>query len=63
LEGSDSTQSPPPVESEDQGAGKKRKLPEDLTSSGSSKPKDVPRDQSTSKNPLASLFDFLEVDS
>jgi hypothetical protein len=51
------------AESEDQGAGKKRKCPEDLTSSGSSKPKDVPQEQSTSKNPPASLFDFLEDDS
>jgi hypothetical protein len=62
LEGSDSTQSPPPSESEEQGAGKKRKRPEDLTSSGTSKPKDVPQDQSTSRNPPASLFDFLEAD-
>jgi hypothetical protein len=63
LEGSDSTQSPPLAESEEQGASKKRKRPEDLTSSGSSKPKDVPQDQSTSKNPHASLFDFLKADS
>jgi hypothetical protein len=34
-----------------------------LTSLGTSKPKDVPHDQSTSKNPHASLFDFLEADS
>jgi hypothetical protein len=27
------------------------------------KPKDVPHEQSTSKNPPASLFDFLEADS
>jgi hypothetical protein len=63
LEGSDSTQSPPSAEFEGHGAGKKRKRPKDLTSSGSSKPKDVPQDQSTSKNPPASLFDFLEADS
>jgi hypothetical protein len=63
LEGSDSTQSPPPTESEDQDAGKKRKCPEDLTSSSSSKPKDVSQEQSTSKNHPASLFDFLEADS
>jgi hypothetical protein len=63
LEGSDSTQSPPLAESEDQGAVKKRKHPEDLISSGSSKPKDVPQDQSPSKNSPASLFDFLEADS
>jgi hypothetical protein len=41
LEGSNSTLSPPPAEFEDQGADKKRKRPEDLTSSVSSKPKDV----------------------
>jgi hypothetical protein len=63
LEGSNSTQSHPQDESEEHGAGKKRKRPEDLTSSGSSKPKDVPQDQSTSKNRPASLFDFLEADS
>jgi hypothetical protein len=63
LEGSNSTQSPPPAESEEQGACKKRKHLEDLTSSGTSKPKDMPQDQSTSRNPPASLFDFLEADS
>ena len=63
LEGSDSTLSPPPAESENQGADKKRKHPEDLTCSGSSKPKDVPQDQSTSKDPPPTLFDFLEADS
>jgi hypothetical protein len=63
LEGSDSTLSPPPAEYENQGADKKRKHPEDLTSSGSSKPKDVPQDQSTSKDPPPTLFDFLEADS
>jgi hypothetical protein len=52
-----------PTEFEEQGAGKKRKRLEDLTSSGSSKPKDVPQDQSTSKKPPASLFNFLEADS
>jgi hypothetical protein len=62
LEGSDSTLSPPPAESEDQGADKKRKCLEDLTSSGSSKPKDVPQDQSISKDPPPTLFDFLEAD-
>jgi hypothetical protein len=63
LEGIDSTQSPPPAESEEHGADKKRKCLEVLTSSGSSKPKEVSDDQSTSKNPPASLFDFLEADS
>jgi hypothetical protein len=63
LEGSDSTLSPPPAEYENQGADKKRKRPEYLTSSGSSKPKDVPQDQSTSKDPPPTLFDFLEADS
>jgi hypothetical protein len=42
LEGSDSTLSPPLAESEAQGAEKKRKHTEDLTSSGTSNPKDVP---------------------
>jgi hypothetical protein len=54
---------PPPAESEDQGADKKRKRPEDLTSSGSSKPKDVLQNQSTSKDPHPTLFDFLEANS
>jgi hypothetical protein len=63
LEGSDSTLTPPPAESENQGADKKRKHPEDLTYPGSSKPKDVPQDQSTSKDHPPTLFDFLEADS
>jgi hypothetical protein len=63
LEGIDSTESPPPAESKEEGASKKRKRLEDLTSSGSSKPKDVLQDQSTSKNPPTSLFDFFEADS
>jgi hypothetical protein len=42
LEGSDSTLSPPLAESEAQGAEKKQKHTEDLTSSGTSNPKDVP---------------------
>jgi hypothetical protein len=61
--GGDSTLSAPPAESENQGADKKRKRPEDLNSSGSSKPKDVPHDQATSKDPPPTLFDFLEADS
>jgi hypothetical protein len=60
---SDSTQSPSPAKSEELGADRKRKRQEDCSSLGTSKPKDVPQDQSTSKNPPASLFDFLETDS
>jgi hypothetical protein len=52
LEGSDSTQSPPRAESEEQDAGKKRKHPNDLTSLGTSKPKDVSQDQSSSRTLL-----------
>jgi hypothetical protein len=62
LEVSDSTQSPPPAESEELCADRKRKHQEDCTSLGTSKLKDVQHDQSTSKNPPASLFDFLEAD-
>jgi hypothetical protein len=60
LEGSDSTLSPPPAESEVQSLDKKRKRLEDLTSSGSSKPKDVPQEQSTSKDPPHTMFDLLD---
>jgi hypothetical protein len=42
LEGSDSTLSPPLAKSETQVVEKKRKHTEDLTSSGTSNPKDVP---------------------
>jgi hypothetical protein len=42
LEGSDSTLSPPPAVSEVHGSNKKQKCLEDLTFSGTSKPKDVP---------------------
>jgi hypothetical protein len=41
YEGSDSTLSPPPAESEVQSVDNKRRHLEDLTSSGPSKPKDV----------------------
>jgi hypothetical protein len=61
LEGSDSTQSPPPAKSEEQGADRKRKHQEDLTSLGTSNLKDAPQDQSTSNKPPTSLFDFLET--
>jgi hypothetical protein len=63
LEGSDSTLSPFLAESEVQSVDKKRKRLEDLTSSGSSKPKDVLQEQSTSKDPPSTLFDFLGADS
>jgi hypothetical protein len=61
--GTGSTQSPPPANTIDQDAGRKRKQQEDLSSLGLSKSKDVPQDQSTSKKPPASLYDFLESDS
>jgi hypothetical protein len=61
LEGSDSTLSPPLAEYEVQSVDKKRKRLEDLTSSGSSKPKDVPLEESTSKD--RTLFNFLGADS
>jgi hypothetical protein len=61
LEASDSTQSPPPAESEELCADRKKKHQEDCTSLGTSKPKDVQHDQSTSKNPPTSLFDFLKL--
>jgi hypothetical protein len=60
LEGSDSTLSPPPAKSKVQSIDKKRKRPEDLTSTGSSKPKDVPHEQSTSKDPPPTMFDLLD---
>jgi hypothetical protein len=63
LEGSGSTQSPPPAESEEQDACRKTKCQEYLISSGTSKSIDVPYDPSTSKKPHASLYDFLEYDS
>jgi hypothetical protein len=50
LEGSDSTLLPSLAECEAQGAEKKRKRMEDLTSSGTSNPKDVPREQTTSRD-------------
>jgi hypothetical protein len=63
LEGSDSTLSPPPAEFVVQSVDKKRKRLEYSTSSCSSKPKDVPQEQSTSKDPPSTLFDFLGADS
>jgi hypothetical protein len=48
LEESDSTLSPPLAESEAQGSEKKQKHLEDVTSSGTSKPTDVPQKQEAS---------------
>jgi hypothetical protein len=61
LEGSDSTLSPPPAKSKTQGAEKKRKRAEDLTSSGTSNPKDVPQEQTTSKGSGLDIFELLDL--
>jgi hypothetical protein len=50
----------PLAESEVQSVDKKWKRLEDLTSSGSSKPKDIPQEQSTSKDPPPTMFDLLD---
>jgi hypothetical protein len=60
LEGSDSTLSPPLAESEAQGPEKKQKRLEDSTSSGTSKPKDVPQEQTTSKDSVPTMFELLD---
>jgi hypothetical protein len=60
LEGSDCTLSPPLAESEAQGAEKKRKCTEDLTSSGTSNPKGVPQEQMTSKGFNLDIFELLD---
>jgi hypothetical protein len=60
LEGSDSTLSPPLAESETQGADKKWKHTKDLTSSGTSNPKDVPQEQTTSKGSILDIFELLD---
>jgi hypothetical protein len=60
LEGSDSTLSPPPTESETQGAQKKQKCAEELTSSGTSNPKDVQQEQTTSKGSALDIFELLD---
>jgi hypothetical protein len=60
LEESDSTLSPPLAEFEAQGPEKKRKRLEDLTSSGTSKPKDVPQEQTASKDSVPTMFELLD---
>jgi hypothetical protein len=60
LEGSDSTLSPPLANSEAQCAEKKRKRMEDLTSSVTSNPKDVPREQTTSRDSVPAIFELLD---
>jgi hypothetical protein len=60
LEGSDSTFLPPLAESEAQGPEKKWKRPEDSTSSGTSKPKDVPQEQTTSRDSVPTMFELLD---
>jgi hypothetical protein len=59
-EGSDSTLSPPSAKSETQGAEKKQKRTEDLTSSGTSNPKDVLQEQTTSKGSALDIFELLD---
>jgi hypothetical protein len=60
LEGSDSILSPPIAESESQGAEKKQKHMEDLTSSGTSNPKDVPQEETTVKGSDLDIFELLD---
>jgi hypothetical protein len=52
--------SPPLAECEAQGAEKKRKRVEDLTSSGTSNSKDVPQEQTTSKGSDLDIFELLD---
>jgi hypothetical protein len=60
LEGSDSTLLPPLAESETQLAEKKQKHAKDLISLGTSNPKDVPREQATSKGSALDIFKLLD---
>jgi hypothetical protein len=59
-EESDSTTSPPPANSEDRGLEKKRKHLEDLTSSSTSIPKDVPREPAA-KDSALDMFELLDL--
>jgi hypothetical protein len=61
LEGGDSTLSPPLAEYETKGAEKKRIRAEDLTSLGTSNPKDVPYKQMTSKGSGLDIFELLDL--
>jgi hypothetical protein len=58
--GSDSTLSPPLTDSEAQGTEKKWKCMEDLTSSGTSNPKDVPQEQTTSRDYVPTMFELID---
>jgi hypothetical protein len=58
VEESDSTLSPPRAKSEAQGSEKKQKCLEDLTSSGTSKSKDVPQEQTASKDSVPTMLDL-----
>jgi hypothetical protein len=51
---------PPLAESEAQGPEKKRKRLEDLISLGTSKPKDAPQEQTTSKDSDLAMFELLD---
>jgi hypothetical protein len=61
LEGSDSTLSPPLADSEAQGAEKKRKRTEYLTSSGTSNRKDVLQKPTISKDTNFGTFGLLDL--
>jgi hypothetical protein len=52
--------SPPLAESETQVAEKKRKRTEDLTSLGTSNPKDVPREQTAVEGSNLNIFGLLD---
>jgi hypothetical protein len=52
--------SPPLADSKAQGAEKKRKRTEDLTSSGTSNPKDVPHEPMISKDSDFRIFGLLD---
>jgi hypothetical protein len=60
LQGSDSTLLPPLIESKAQGPEKKQKCLEDSTSSGTSKPKDVPQEQTASKDSIPTKLELLD---
>jgi hypothetical protein len=60
LERSDSTLLPPLAESETQVVERKRKRTEDLTSSGTSNPKDAPRGQTAIESSNLDIFGLLD---
>jgi hypothetical protein len=60
LEESDSTLSPPPSNSEDKGAEKKRKRTKELTSSGTSNPTYVSQEPAAAKDSDLQMFELLD---